>query len=272
MLGSTVDACSASVLEWVMLTHFDTKLHELHVVDTTDDGQPFGTCFHRSGGANIVSGVFNGQSCFGQPDLTNFGQSIFCQSIFGSGVRHGPKGWGPNPEKSGPQGWEVQKVGGNPKFRVFSVSRHQFRFFVSHCVSSRGFFGGVWKRLQMCTFGLSGCRVKPRQFWAVRWRVRRKGSAGRGPLKGDPAQRWSKPRTTPPARTSTTTTTNNKLQQIHSNTSNKTHQHPKKNATGKNGNRTISRRLSDITNKCIQDKKTQTQTGQTKRHAGQDKK
>ena len=84
-----------------------------------------------------VEGTNFGQTRFGHPDLTNFGQSNFGQSNFGQsifdhrglgpangqnqfcksnfgqsnsgfGVCHGPKWWGPNPEKSSPEGWGLE--------------------------------------------------------------------------------------------------------------------------------------------------------------------
>ena len=54
-----------------------------------------------------------------------------------------------------------------PKFRAFfSLSRHQFRFFsLSLCVFSLNFGGFCEDRdPQLCTFGLSGCGVKPRRL------------------------------------------------------------------------------------------------------------
>ena len=52
---------------------------------------------------------------------------------------------------------------GPPKFsRFFSVSRHQFRSFcLSLCLLVE-----FWRFL--CTFGLSGCGVKPRRLWGRR--------------------------------------------------------------------------------------------------------
>ena len=86
----------------------------------------------------------------------------------------GPEGWGArtwkgwSPERAGPpKGGEAQN------FALFlSLSRHRFALFVSLWGSSRGNFGGVWKRRgrQMCTFGVLGlsCEApaapKPRGF------------------------------------------------------------------------------------------------------------
>ena len=51
-----------------------------------------------------------------------------------------------------------------PKFRFFPLSRHQFRSFFSLSVSSLNFGGFCEDRdPQMCTFGLSGCGVKPQR-------------------------------------------------------------------------------------------------------------
>ena len=59
-----------------------------------------------------------------------------------------------------------------PKFRAFFFPSPTTNFVflsLSLCVFSLN-FGGVWKRRdpQMCTFGLSGCRVKPRRLWGRR--------------------------------------------------------------------------------------------------------
>ena len=95
--------------------------------------------------------------------------------------------------EGGPEGWGPE--GGGPKIsRFFSLSGSHFRSF---CLSQGVFslnFGGVFvgRDPQMCTFGLSGCRVKPRGGPAEegsgaggpgRWRVQRKG----GPAVGGPA-------------------------------------------------------------------------------------
>ena len=53
-----------------------------------------------------------------------------------------------------------------PKFRAFSLSsRHNFHSFLPLFWSFSLNFGGVFEDRdpQMCTFGLSGCRVKPRR-------------------------------------------------------------------------------------------------------------
>ena len=47
------------------------------------------------------------------------------------------------------------------KFRSFSFARHHFVMFLFQCVSSRGFFS-VCEDRDPQTFGLLGCRVKPR--------------------------------------------------------------------------------------------------------------
>ena len=74
---------------------------------------------------------------------------------------------GPKPEKV----WGARRVRG-PKFRAFFFPSPTTNFVflsLSLCVFSLN-FGGVWKRRdpQMCTFGLSGCRVKPRRLWGRR--------------------------------------------------------------------------------------------------------
>ena len=53
----------------------------------------------------------------------------------------------------------------SPKFRSFFPSRHNFHSFFSLGVLS-WIFGGVFEGQdpEMCTFGLSGCRVKPRRL------------------------------------------------------------------------------------------------------------
>ena len=140
-----------------------------------------------------------GQSRFGHPDLTNFGQSNFGQSISGSGFCS--NGWGPNPEKIGPrrvglqisrffsvsttsfalfvshcvfsrwilvvfvktpEGWVPRKVG-NPKFgALFSLSRHRFAVSVSLWGSSRGILVVFWSAsaLKCARLDFSGCRVR----------------------------------------------------------------------------------------------------------------
>ena len=82
------------------------------------------------GGAGSAEGTDFGQSRFSHPELTNFGQSNCGQSIFGSGVCHVPKGWGPNPEKIGPRRVGPPK-GGGPKFRVFFFRLPPVSFFLS---------------------------------------------------------------------------------------------------------------------------------------------
>ena len=52
-----------------------------------------------------------------------------------------------------------------PKFRFFSLSRHYFHSFFLLGVFSWNFGGVIEGRdPQLCTFGLTGCRVKPRQL------------------------------------------------------------------------------------------------------------
>ena len=109
-----------------------------------------------------MEGTDVGQSRFGHPDLTNLGQSIFGQSISGSGVCHGPKGWAQTQKKSGPQGGAPKggaPKGGLPKIsRFFSLSRHKIRSFLPSLEVYSWNFGGVWKRpsAQMCTFRVLG--------------------------------------------------------------------------------------------------------------------
>ena len=68
----------------------------------------------------------------------------------------GSKGAGPNLERVGPR-----RVGG-AKFRAFSPSRSHCRSF-SHAGGLLVVFWWCLKRqCQLCTFGLTGCRVKPR--------------------------------------------------------------------------------------------------------------
>ena len=52
----------------------------------------------------------------------------------------------------------------------FSLSRRKFRSFFSLWGVFSLNFGGVFegRGAQMCTFGLSGCRVKPRRLWGPR--------------------------------------------------------------------------------------------------------
>ena len=70
-----------------------------------------------------------------------------------------PKGGAQTQKKLGPEGWL-------PKFRSFFRLPPPFRSFcLSLCVFLLN-FGGVCEDRdpQMCTFGLSGCRVKPRRL------------------------------------------------------------------------------------------------------------
>ena len=145
--------------------------------------------------ANSAEGTDFGQSRFGHPDLTNFGQSIFGHCGFGLAnlgqiqfwpiqfwpiqfwpihfwiwCVSWPIGWGPNPEKIGPRRVGPRRVGprrvGGPKFRVFIPSpTTSFALFLSHCVSSRGFlvvFGSAGA-VKCARLEFSGCCVKPRR-------------------------------------------------------------------------------------------------------------
>ena len=110
-----------------------------------------------------------GQSRFGHPDLTNFGQSNFGQSIFWP-IQFWPiQFWNPifwpiflvswwGPEGWGPEGWGPERWG--PKIsRFFFPSRHSFFFFLV-------FFVEFWlclKRagtLKCARLEFSGCRVR----------------------------------------------------------------------------------------------------------------
>ena len=74
-----------------------------------------------------------GQSCFGHPDLANFGQSNFGNRC-GSGVcvcHGGAKGWGLNPEKVGAPKCE------GPEIRSFCLSLGVLSWNFG-CVSSAG--------------------------------------------------------------------------------------------------------------------------------------
>ena len=72
-----------------------------------------------------------GQSRFGHPDLTNYGQSIS-----GSGVCHGPKGWGPNPGGA-PKGGAPK--GGRHKISLFFFPLPPpFRSLCVSCLKRRG--------------------------------------------------------------------------------------------------------------------------------------
>ena len=121
-----------------------------------------------------------GVTKFGKPSLAN---QVWPTLWVGGGPGRGPEGEAPNPEKSGPEGGGATKGGapkvgpcrvgprrvglpslGGPKFRAFFPLPPQFSFFLlSLGGPSRGILGGVLKRRgpEMCTFGLSGCRVKP---------------------------------------------------------------------------------------------------------------
>ena len=90
-------------------------------------------------------------------------------------VFHSSEGWGPERGvlKWGLGWWGPQRVGprrvGGPKFRAFFFSLlPQFSFFLPSLeVCSRGIlvvFQKAGKLKCACTFGLSGCRVKPRQL------------------------------------------------------------------------------------------------------------
>ncbi len=133
----------------------------------------------------VPEGTDFGQSRFGHPDLTNFGQSNFGQSIFGH-RGFGPANFGQiqfwpthfwpelvfqwfhnlcGPEGLGPEGWGPE--GWGPKIsRFFFPSPPSFSlFFVSLWVSSRGFLVGFWKRgaVKCARLEFSGCCVKPRR-------------------------------------------------------------------------------------------------------------
>ena len=148
-----------------------------------------------------------GQSRFGHPDLTNFGQSNLGQSIFGhhgfgpanfgqiqfwpiqfwiwvcvmvgpkrvaqTQKKWGPDGWGSEgwgqtggalgPRRVAPR-WEGPRRVGAQNFALFSLSRPHFRSVsLTLCVFSLNFGVCEGRDSQVCTFGLSGCRVKPRR-------------------------------------------------------------------------------------------------------------
>ena len=76
-----------------------------------------------------------------------------------------PEGW-PKPRKSGaPKGWGRPKGGEGPKFRAFSSLPATVSLFLCLLGVLPLNFGGVFegRDRQMCTFGLSGCRMKPRR-------------------------------------------------------------------------------------------------------------
>ena len=125
----------------------------------------------------MVSGLANlGQSNFGQ---SIFGLSIFvllcvvvvccvvlcccvvvcCLLLFGV-VWCGPPS--PGPLLPGPPSPEPPKIS-----RFFSLSRHNFHSFFPLLGVFSWNFGGVLKHQdpEKCTFGLSGCRVRPRRLW-----------------------------------------------------------------------------------------------------------
>ena len=98
----------------------------------------------------------------------------------------GPEGWGP--KGGGPKGG-ARRVGarrvGGPKFRAFfSLSRHKIRSFLPSLGVSSLNFGGVFEGRdpQMCTFGLSGCRVKPRRLRGRRGFTRQPDNSKRAHL------------------------------------------------------------------------------------------
>ena len=133
--------------------------------------QPVQRCV--SDAANVTEGTDFGQSRFGHPDLTNFGQSNFGQSIFGHrgsgqsnfgqsifgqsnfGQSFGiwcvswwvPEGW--VPEGWGPQGWGAQN------FALFFPSPATVFILFS---LSFGLFRGILvvRDPQMCAFGVLG--------------------------------------------------------------------------------------------------------------------
>ena len=90
---------------------------------------------------------------------TNFGQSNF-----GSGVCHGPKGWFPNPEKSGPEGWGPEGWGAQ-NLAFHSVS-HLLSLTVCllvvfwWCLEALGLHTKT-RELQTCTFDGPGASKTP---------------------------------------------------------------------------------------------------------------
>ena len=123
-----------------------------------------------------------GQSRFGHPDLTNFGQSNFGQSQFwpiqfwpiqffgqcggapkvgapkgGAPQGWGPEGWGAKPRKVrlwGPEGWGLEQWGPKISRFFFSLSRHIFFFFPSLLVCFVEFWCLKRRDAQMCAFGV----------------------------------------------------------------------------------------------------------------------
>ena len=96
---------------------------------------------------------------------SNFGQSNFGQSMWIWCVCHGgTEGWGPNPEKVGPESQDLELEGGAPKgggpkiSRFFSLSHTHFRSFCLFLGVFSLNFGGVFdgRDLEMCTFGVLG--------------------------------------------------------------------------------------------------------------------
>ena len=108
-------------------------------------------------------GQFGPKPILANPFLANlfFGSGV-CQRVGPHPEKNGLRIVGPRivgPEGWGPEGWGAQN------FVFFSVSRHHFRSFVSHCVSSRGFlvvFGSAGA-VKCSRLEFSGCRVKPRR-------------------------------------------------------------------------------------------------------------
>ena len=113
-----------------------------------------------------------GQSRFGHPDLTNFGQSNFGQSIFGQyfGVMVGPQRVGGQTQKQcgAPKGGAPKgggPKGGGPKFRAFFPSPAVFYSFFPLFWSFSLNFGGVFEDRdpEMCTSGVFGLSCASRQ-------------------------------------------------------------------------------------------------------------
>ena len=87
--------------------------------------------------------------------------------ILGCPAEGGPRGGSPKagvPKGGGPEGWGGPKGGCPEDFALFFPSPATIFILSSSWGSFRGIFGGVieGRDPQMCTFGLTGCRVKPR--------------------------------------------------------------------------------------------------------------
>ena len=94
---------------------------------------------------------------------------------------HGPSSAGTPPDPA-PHGPPSPRTAQN--FALFSLSRHIFLSFFPLLGVFSWNFGGVFEGRdpQMCTFGLSGCRVEPRRLWAPTLR----GPTLRGPTHSPP--------------------------------------------------------------------------------------